>query len=127
MPALRAARSAGLAWSEATVETLLRLLATMPDTLIARKAGAAESARVAARAREVMRAGGLATTKGVAAARRLDADLRRDGNRRNPGTSADLVAAALFVWRLEHPDHSRSSKASGRSDVSGSGRSGHRP
>jgi triphosphoribosyl-dephospho-CoA synthase len=124
---LRRGRRQGLDLLHAVAQAHLAVMARVPDTLIARKAGAAESVRVAARAREVMRAGGLATAKGVAAARRLDADLRRDGNRRNPGTSADLVAAALFVWLLEQPDHSRSSKASGRSNVSGSGGSGHRP
>ena len=72
-------------------------MARIPDTLIARKAGAAAAAAVAGRARAVIRAGGLRTRKG-AAARRLDADLRRAGNRLNPGTSADLIAAALFVW-----------------------------
>jgi len=36
-----------------------------------------------------------------AAAARLDRRLRRDGNRLNPGTSADLIAASLFVWLLD--------------------------
>jgi hypothetical protein len=78
-------------------------MARVPDTLRARKAGAAAAAAVARRARAVVRAGGLGTIRGRAAARRLDQDLRRDGNRLNPGTSADLVAAALFVWLLETP------------------------
>jgi triphosphoribosyl-dephospho-CoA synthase len=82
-------------------------MARVPDTLIRRKRGTVEAARVAARARAVMRAGGLATRRGVAAARRLDADLRRAGHRLNPGTSADLVAAALFVWLLEQPGDAR--------------------
>jgi triphosphoribosyl-dephospho-CoA synthetase len=33
--------------------------------------------------------------------RALDADLRGDGNARNPGTTADLVTAVLFVALLE--------------------------
>jgi triphosphoribosyl-dephospho-CoA synthase len=35
------------------------------------------------------------------AAAGLDRWLRRDGNRLNPGTSADLIAASLFVCLLE--------------------------
>ena len=48
-----------------------------------------------------LRAGGLHTARGRAAARRLDRALRADGNRLNPGASADLVTAALFVALLE--------------------------
>jgi triphosphoribosyl-dephospho-CoA synthase len=104
---LRRARRQGLDLLNAIAQAHLEVMARVPDTLIRRKGGAAEAARVAAWTRAVMRAGGLATQRGAAAARRLDADLRRDGNRLNPGTSADLVAAALFVWLLEEPEHVR--------------------
>jgi triphosphoribosyl-dephospho-CoA synthase len=56
---------------------------------------------VSARARDVLRRGGRHTRSGRAAAGGLDRWLRRDGNRLNPGTSADLIAASLFVWLLE--------------------------
>jgi triphosphoribosyl-dephospho-CoA synthase len=98
---LRQALRRGLGLLDAIAQAHLELLARVPDTLIARKAGAAAAMTVARRARAVLRAGGLGTRKGLAAARRLDADLRRGGNRLNPGTSADLIAAALFVWLLE--------------------------
>jgi triphosphoribosyl-dephospho-CoA synthase len=39
--------------------------------------------------------------RGRAAARRLDRHLRKDGHRLNPGASADVVTAALFVSLLE--------------------------
>ena len=39
VPAVRAARREGLAWTEAAVEAYLALLATAPDTHIARKLG----------------------------------------------------------------------------------------
>ena len=100
---LRRALRRGLGLLDAIAQAHLELMARIPDTLIARKAGAAAAAAVAGRARTVIRAGGLRTRKGAAAARRLDADLRRAGNRLNPGTSADLIAAALFVWLLETP------------------------
>jgi triphosphoribosyl-dephospho-CoA synthase len=100
---LRRALSRGLSLLDAIAQAHLEVMARVPDTLIARKAGANVAAAVAERADAVVRAGGFATRKGLAAARRLDRDLRRDGNRLNPGTSADLVAAALFVWLLEEP------------------------
>jgi triphosphoribosyl-dephospho-CoA synthase len=100
---LRHALRRGLGLLDAIAQAHLELMAQVPDTLIARKAGAAAAVAVARRARAVVRAGGLLTRKGLAAARRLDADLRRQGNRLNPGTSADLIAAALFVWLLERP------------------------
>jgi triphosphoribosyl-dephospho-CoA synthase len=100
---LRAALRRGLGLLDAIAHAHLELMARIPDTLIARKAGVAAAKAVAARARAVVRAGGLRTRKGAAAARRLDADLRQAGNRLNPGTSADLIAAALFVWLLATP------------------------
>jgi len=100
---LRQALGRGLGLLDAIAQAHLELMAQVPDTLIARKAGAAAATAVARRARAVVRAGGLLTRKGLAAARRLDADLRRRGNVLNPGTSADLIAAALFVWLLETP------------------------
>ena len=105
---LQRARASGLSLLEAIAQAHLELMARVPDTLIGRKAGAAAAAAVAERARAVLRAGGVRTREGLAAARRLDQQLRRGGNRLNPGTSADLVAAALFIWLLEAPGRDRS-------------------
>jgi triphosphoribosyl-dephospho-CoA synthase len=105
VPALRAARSAGLGWSEATVETFLRLLATRPDTLIVRKLGAAAAAAVSRRAREVEDAGGVRTEAGREALEEFDDELRSPNNAYNPGTTADLTCAALFVVILEDGWH----------------------
>jgi triphosphoribosyl-dephospho-CoA synthase len=101
LPALRQAMRHGLNILQAIVQAHLEIMAHTPDTLIARKAGEAAAAAVAAKARAVIRVGGVRTPKGRAAVRRLDRALRVDGNRLNPGTSADLVAAALFTWLLE--------------------------
>jgi len=103
VPALNHALTGGLQILDAIVQAHLELMAAVPDTLIARKAGPAASREVAARARRVVEAGGVRTARGRAALDRLDHYLRSDGNRLNPGTSADLIAAALFV-RLLAPD-----------------------
>jgi triphosphoribosyl-dephospho-CoA synthase len=108
LAALRRALAGGRSLLNAVAQAHLEVMARVPDTLIARKAGAAAATAVALRARRVVEAGGLATAKGRAAARRLDVLLRLDGNRLNPGTSADLVAAALFVWLLEAHGRGRS-------------------
>ena len=100
-PALADARRRGLSWSEATVECFLALLAAVPDTHIARKLGRGEAERVTGRAREVLAAGATGTAEGRAALAALDAELRDPRNTRNPGTTADLTCAALFVVIIE--------------------------
>jgi triphosphoribosyl-dephospho-CoA synthase len=101
IPALVAALGEGLREREAIVELHLRLLAAAPDTLIARKRGAEAAARVSAGARDALGAGGVRTAAGRRALRSFDASLREPGNALNPGTTADLVTAALFVALLE--------------------------
>jgi triphosphoribosyl-dephospho-CoA synthase len=101
LPALRRALRRGLGLLEAIGHAHLEVLAAVPDTLIARKGGPAVAAAVSGRARLALRRGGWHTRAGRAAVARLDRALRVDGNRLNPGTSADLIAAALFVWLLD--------------------------
>jgi triphosphoribosyl-dephospho-CoA synthase len=101
VPAIRASRKEGLGWTEAAVEAYLTLLASTPDTHIARKLGTAEAEAVSRRAGEVQTAGGTRSAAGLKALAALDAELRDPRNRRNPGTTADLTCAALFVVILE--------------------------
>ena len=114
VPALRRARGAGLDWEEAVVETFLAILAHQPDTLIGRKLGAAVATEVSAQAREVLAAGGTRDAAGRAALAAFDAGLRDAHNSRNPGTTADLTAAALFAALVEdgwRTDPSRNDRA----------------
>jgi triphosphoribosyl-dephospho-CoA synthase len=101
LPALADALRAGVRPRDAIVESALRLLATIPDTLIARKRGADVATRVAEGAREVLVAGGVRSARGRTALAEFDASLRREGNALNPGTTADLVTAVIFVALLE--------------------------
>jgi triphosphoribosyl-dephospho-CoA synthase len=93
LPALAAAVDAGLGPRPATVELFLSLLAAVPDTLIARKRGRDAAEQVSAGAARVL--------AGQATIETFDASLRQDGNALNPGTTADLVTAVLFVALLE--------------------------
>jgi triphosphoribosyl-dephospho-CoA synthase len=93
LPALAQALGDGLAVRDAIVELHLRLLAHTPDTLIGRKAGAEAAGRVSADAREVL--------AGRRTLQSFDASLRVEGNKLNPGTTADLVTATLFVALVE--------------------------
>ena len=101
VPALAAALGDGLAVRDAIVELHLRLLDRAPDTLIARKRGAAAAERVSGDARAVLAAGGVRSSGGRRALRDFDASLRLEGNALNPGTTADLVTATLFVALTE--------------------------
>ncbi|HYT05316.1 MAG TPA: triphosphoribosyl-dephospho-CoA synthase [Gemmatimonadales bacterium] len=100
-PVLRRALAAGLSWSDAIVETYLTLLAAAPDTHIARKLGAEPAVTVQRRARVVLDAGGVRTAAGRDAIAALDRDLRNARNAMNPGATADLTGAAIFVVLLE--------------------------
>jgi triphosphoribosyl-dephospho-CoA synthase len=99
-PALERARGDGLAWDDAVVETYLTLLAASPDTHVTRRTGAARAAEITAGARGVLDAGGVRTAAGRAAMETLDAGLRDARNSGNPGTTADLTAASIFVVLL---------------------------
>ena len=92
LPLLADALRDGAGTLDAIVSLHLGLLASHPDTLIERKAGAAAARAVSAAAREV-RAGTLTPEE-------FDASLRGPDHRLNPGTTADLVAATLLVALL---------------------------
>ncbi len=83
------------------VHAHLRQMATEPDSLIQRKCGPEIAQQSSQRSAAVLASG----TPGEAAYQRalddLDAWLRADGHRRNPGTSADMIAAGLFVLLRE--------------------------
>ena len=80
------------------IECQIGWLALHPDSLIARKCGDELAAQIRDRARAMyLYQRGIRTPEGRAAGRKLDAYLRSDGHRLNPGTTADLVTACLFV------------------------------
>ncbi|HEX4600312.1 MAG TPA: triphosphoribosyl-dephospho-CoA synthase [Gemmatimonadales bacterium] len=100
-PTLVRARASGLSWRDAILETFLMLLATVPDSHIARKRGPDAATTVARRARAVLDAGGVRQSAGREAIAALDRELRDERNTSNPGTTADLTGAAIYVALLE--------------------------
>jgi triphosphoribosyl-dephospho-CoA synthase len=94
---IREARRQTGNWTDAVVHTHIQMMADFPDSLIARKCGEQVAAECSQRAVAVLAAGPVGTPAYRQATRDLDDWLRADQNRRNPGTTADLIAAALFV------------------------------
>ena len=100
-PALERAHQDGLPWDDAVVETFLTVLASNPDTHVARRAGVTAAEEVSAWARQTLSAGGVRSTAGRRAIDEMDIGLRDARNLRNPGTTADLTTAAIFVELLK--------------------------
>lgn len=85
----------------AAVDTYLRILSEIPDTLVARKQGMNKAKAISLRAKRVLRSGGMKTARGRKAVEEMDKALQRSGHPCNPGTTADLTASALSVLILD--------------------------
>jgi triphosphoribosyl-dephospho-CoA synthase len=97
LPALLAGLERTGSLEGAIIGTHLHLMAKYPDTFIARKRGRVEAEEAARRARQVLEQGWPREGSSWTALEDLDAWLRGEGHQRNPGTTADLVTACLFV------------------------------
>ena len=107
LPTLIESLDRGLTTEQAIVACHLTLMSERPDTLILRKCGPQTAAASAERAGVLARARRFdPDDPGVAA---FDAWLRAAGRGRNPGATADLVTAALYVAlhqrTIELPEH----------------------
>jgi triphosphoribosyl-dephospho-CoA synthase len=96
-PALEHGLEEGKSLEGAIIACQLHLLERYPDSLIARKRGPAEAETAARLARRVLEHKWPHTQAGWTAFGELDTWLRAAGHSRNPGTTADLVTACLFV------------------------------
>jgi len=81
----------------AIIHTFLKVLAKHPDTFIARKVGIGKAREVSSMAEEILKLGGLKTLRGKEKLREFDLMLRKSSNLLNPGTTADIIAAALAL------------------------------
>jgi len=97
MPYLRGVSEFEDNWETAIVGLQLEILSERADSLIVRKLGRKAAEEVSQRAARVKAAIRLKRQNAQAEWDEFDHWLRADGNRRNPGTTADLIAAALFA------------------------------
>jgi triphosphoribosyl-dephospho-CoA synthase len=91
-------RSKGL--NTAIIHTFLKVLSERPDTFIARKTGAEKAREISQDAKNVLQLGGVETAEGQQSILRFDKKLRNSSNLYNPGTTADITAAALTLCTL---------------------------
>jgi triphosphoribosyl-dephospho-CoA synthase len=101
----------------AIIHCHLFLMAKYPDTLIARKRDQWDADSASRWAKKVLEQGWPASLESWESLKSFDAWLRAEGHNRNPGTTADLVTACLFIalregritlpsqytWALEFP------------------------
>lgn len=97
VPKLIAGRALTGSTTASIVRTQLQCLARYPDSLIARKCGVRVAERASTWASQVLQAGEANSEAYQQALADFDFWLRSDGHRRNPGTTADLLAAGIFV------------------------------
>ena len=97
LPVLRESRQAGLSLETAVVSCHLHVLARHPDSLIMRKYGLARAEEVSRRATELIDSGWPECGEAKLRLEAFDSWLRHPENRLNPGTTADLVTAALYA------------------------------
>ncbi|MCW4029209.1 MAG: triphosphoribosyl-dephospho-CoA synthase [Candidatus Bathyarchaeota archaeon] len=84
----------------AIVDSFLKVLAEYPDTFISRKVGLKKAQEVSLGAKKILDLGGVETKEGKAHLIAFDKKLRKAGNDYNPGTTADITAAALALCTL---------------------------
>jgi len=101
LPNLLDGQNRGWALLDNIVRQHVQLISEHPDSLIARKCGIETATRASAFAAQVLDAGEIDDENYHAALSDFDFWLRADGHRRNPGTAADLIAAALFAGLRE--------------------------
>lgn len=99
-PFLRKRLDEGAKINEATVDTFLKILSEHPDSLIQRKKGTRDSVEVSEKAKDIIQAGGASTETGMKMIQKLDDELREENGSLNPGTTADITAASLYLLLL---------------------------
>ena len=85
----------------AVVHTFLHILAKIPDSLIERKSGQQAASKVSGMAAEALEKGGLTKPEGKRAILKMDETLHRAGGTLNPGTTADVTTASLYLLLFE--------------------------
>ena len=101
LPQLRLSRLNGSGVSQARLDALLAIMSSLTDTCVRSRAGLEGLDAMQDGARAVLRAGGCAHPAGQAALAALDEQML--ALNASPGGAADLLAATLFLDRIESP------------------------
>jgi triphosphoribosyl-dephospho-CoA synthase len=101
LPAFKNAHFRGGNYFDAIVQTFLTILSEVPDTLIVRKKGMVPARQVSQLAADALAGGGVFTPEGQAALAQMDNVLCDKAHLLNPGTTADLTAAAVLLALAE--------------------------
>ena len=96
-PALIQGPGRGWPLADTIIHTQVQVMSRYADSLIARKCGAETAHEASLRAARVLDCGQPGDSSYLQAVSDFDFWLRSDHHRRNPGTTADLMAAGLFV------------------------------
>lgn len=91
--------SGGMGVNEATVRTFLYILSKHPDSLIVRKSGITDAVKVSMKAEELLKIKDIEEFN--MSLWSVDRELWESRGKLNPGTTADLVSAAIFVLLLK--------------------------
>lgn len=94
---LQTAKELGFQWLNGIRQVQLEVLSERVDSLIARKQGLQVARQVQAMAATVRSSGVYGSPEFEFEWERLDQQMRDEDHRGNPGTVADLIAAALFL------------------------------
>jgi triphosphoribosyl-dephospho-CoA synthase len=97
LPAISRRILEGWTVTEAVIDAFVRTMAAYPDSLIGRKCGLEMARQASTRAAQILQHPAPSSRDYLQGLQDLDFWLRSDGNRRNPGTTADMIGAALFV------------------------------
>jgi triphosphoribosyl-dephospho-CoA synthase len=95
LPILHRSRQEGSSETQARLDALLAIMASLDDTCLLHRGGLAALNKARTGAAAVFAAGGTATVQGWELLQRLDRDLL--ALKASPGGSADLLAATLFL------------------------------
>jgi triphosphoribosyl-dephospho-CoA synthase len=88
----------GLRTNDAVIKTFLYLLSNHPDSLVIRKSGKKEAKRISKKAEKILTISD--SEKFYNELWKMDEELWKSKGQLNPGTTADLVSATIFVHLL---------------------------
>jgi len=84
----------------AIIRTFLKVLSEFPDSFIARKVGVGKAKQVSVKAREILELEQHDVLAAKEMLKKFDLELRQSDSLLNPGTTADIIAAALGLLVL---------------------------